>query len=170
MTAQFLKIIRIVTREKMSSSKKVKKETKKEKKKETKKEKEEKLKREKLLSKLALIESLKKCPKDARCRLINYLNPQGLTVLSETIKNCIRKDAPLKDSQKKRFLKEYAKEKKVLLELTKKRGTFKNKKKLLMKQHGGFLGTLLGIKYFSSSAAVEKKRMMVHTFFYCNKR
>ena len=53
--------------------------------------------------------------------------------------------------------KEYAKEKKVLLELTKKRGTFKNKKKLLMKQHGGFLGTLLGIKYFSSSAAVEKK-------------
>jgi hypothetical protein len=141
----------------MSSSKKVKKETK--------KEKEEKLKREKLLSKLALIESLKKCPKDARCRLINYLNPQGLAVLSETIKNCIRKDAPLKDSQKKRFLKEYAKEKKVLLELTKKRGTFKNKKKLLMKQHGGFLGTLLGIKYFSSSAAVEKKDDGAHFFF-----
>ena len=127
----------------MSSSKKVKKETK--------KEKEEKLKREKLLSKLALIESLKKCPKDARCRLINYLNPQGLNVLSETIKNCLRKDAPLKDSQKKKILKEYKKEKKVLLELTKKRGSFKNKKKLLMKQHGGFLGTLLGIKYFSEN-------------------
>ena len=127
----------------MSSSKKVKKETK--------KEKEEKLKREKLLSKLALIESLKKCPKDARCRLINYLNPQGLTVLSETIKNCLRKDAPLKDSQKNRILKEYKKEKrKVLLEIAKKRGTFKNKKKLLMNQHGGFLGTLLGIKYFLS--------------------
>ena len=125
----------------MSSSKKVKKETKK----------------EKLLSKLALIEALKKCPKDARCRLINYLNPQGLTVLCETVKNCIRKDAPLNNSQKKRFLKEYGKEKKILLELTKKKGTFKNKKKLLMKQHGGFLGTLLGIKYFSSSAAVEKK-------------
>lgn len=132
----------------MSSSKKVKKETK--------KEKEEKLKIEKLLSKLALIESLRKCPKDARCRLINYLNPKGLTVLSETIKNCIREDAPLKDSQKKKILKEYKKEKKVLLELTKKRGTFKNKKKLLMKQHGGFLGTLLGIKYFSSFAAVIK--------------
>mgnify|MGYP006059794681 CR=1 FL=1 len=85
----------------MSSSKKVKKETK--------KEKEEKLKREKLLSKLALIESLKKCPKDARCRLINYLNPQGLAVLSETIKNCIRKDAPLKDSQKKKVLKRICK-------------------------------------------------------------
>lgn len=127
----------------MSSSKKVKKETK--------KEKEEKLKREKLLSKLALIEALKKCPKDARCRLINYLNPQGLTVLSETIKNCLRKDAPLKDSQKNRILKEYKKEKrKVLLEIAKKRGTFKNKKKLLMNQHGGFLGTLLGIKYFLS--------------------
>ena len=132
----------------MSSSKKVKKETK--------KEKEEKLKREKLLSKLALIESLRKCPKDARCRLINYLNPQGLTVLSETIKNCIREDAPLKASQKKKLLKEYKKEKKVLLELAKKRGAFKNKKKLLMKQHGGFLGTLLGIKYFSSFAAVVK--------------
>ena len=127
----------------MSSSKKVKKETK--------KEKEEKLKREKLLSKLALIEALKKCPKDARCRLINYLNPQGLTVLSETIKNCLRKDAPLKDSQKNRILKEYKKEKrKVLLEIAKKRGTFKNKKKLLMNQHGGFLGTLLGIKHFLS--------------------
>ena len=127
----------------MSSSKKVKKETK--------KEKEEKLKREKLLSKLALIEALKKCPKDARCRLINYLNPQGLTVLSETIKNCLRKDAPLKDSQKNRILKEYKKEKrKVLLEIAKKRGTFKNKKKLLINQHGGFLGTLLGIKYFLS--------------------
>ena len=126
----------------MSSSKKVKKETK--------KEKEEKLKREKLLSKLALIEALKKCPKDARCRLINYLNPQGLTVLSETIKNCLRKDAPLKDSQKNKILKEYKKDKKILLELTKKRGTFKNKKKLLMNQHGGFLGTLLGIKYFLS--------------------
>lgn len=124
----------------MSSSKKVKKETKK----------------EKLLSKLALIEALKKCPKDARCRLINYLNPQGLTVLCETVKNCIRKDAPLNDSQKKRFLKEYGKEKKILLELTKKKGTFKNKKKLLMKQHGGFLGTLLGIKYFSSFNAVVK--------------
>ncbi len=143
------KVIGIVAREKkMSSSKKVKKETK--------KEKEEKLKIEKLLSKLALIESLRKCPKDARCRLINYLNPKGLTVLSETIKNCIREDAPLKDSQKKKILKEYKKEKKVLLELTKKRGTFKNKKKLLMKQHGGFLGTLLGIKYFSSFAAVIK--------------
>ena len=108
----------------MSSSKKVKKETK--------KEKEEKLKREKLLSKLALIEALKKCPKDARCRLINYLNPQGLTVLSETIKNCLRKDAPLKDSQKNRILKEYKKEKrKVLLEIAKKGVLLKTRKNFL---------------------------------------
>lgn len=110
----------------------------------SKKEKKEKLHKEKLLSKLALIESLKKCPKDARSRLIHYLNSEGLTVLSETIHNCLRKEAPLKDFQKNKIKKEYKKDRKVWLEIAKKKGAFKKKKKLL-KQHGGFLGTLLGI-------------------------
>ena len=110
-------------------------------KKETKKE---KLLREKLLPKLALIEVLKKCPKGARPQIISYLNSEGINVLSETIHNVLRRDAPLKVSQKKRLRKEYKKDKKVLLEIAKKKGSFKNKKKLL-EQSGGFLGTLLGI-------------------------
>ena len=105
--------------------------------------KKEKLLREKLLPKFVLIESLKKCPKDARSRLINYLNKDGLNVLSETIHNCLRKEAPLKERQKKRMRKEYKKDKEVLFEIAKKRGSLKKKKELL-KQSGGFLGTLLG--------------------------
>ena len=103
-----------------------------------------KLSKEKLLSRLALIEVLKKCPKDARPQIINYLNLEGINVLSETIHNVLRKGTPLKDSQKRRLIKEYAKDKDVLLEISKKRGSFKNKRKLL-KQSGGFLGTSLGI-------------------------
>ena len=103
-----------------------------------------KLSREKLLSKLALIDVLKKCPKDARSQIINYLNSEGINVLSETIHNVLRKETPLKDSQKRRLIKEYAKDKNVLLQIAKRKGSFKNKKKLL-KQSGGFLGPLLGI-------------------------
>ena len=111
-------------------------------KKETKKE---KLFKDKLLPKLALIEVLRKCPKNARGQIISYLNPEGIKVLSETVHNVLRIEAPLKDYQKRRLRKEYTKEKKVLLEIAKKKGTFKNKRKLL-KQSGGYLGTLLGIK------------------------
>ena len=111
-------------------------------KKETKKE---KLFKDKSLPKLALIEVLRKCPKDARGQIISYLNPEGIKVLSETVHNVLRIEAPLKDYQKRRLRKEYTKEKKVLLEIAKKKGTFKNKRKLL-KQSGGYLGTLLGIK------------------------
>ena len=110
-------------------------------KKETKKE---KLVREKLLPKLALIEVLKKCPKDARPQIISYLNSEGIKVLSETIHNVLRRDAPLKVSQKRRLVKEYKKDKEVLLEIGKRGGSFKNKRKLL-KQSGGFIGPLLGI-------------------------
>ena len=106
--------------------------------------KKEKLFKDKLLPKLALIEVLRKCPKDARGQIISYLNPDGIKVLSETIYNVLRIEAPLKDHQKRRLRKEYRNKKEVLLEIAKKRGSFKNKRKLL-KQSGGFLGTLLGI-------------------------
>ena len=82
----------------------------------------------------------KGCP----TQIISYLNSEGINVLCETIHNVLRIEAPLKDSQKKRLRKEYKKDKKVLLEIAKKKGSFKNKKKLL-EQSGGFLGTLLGI-------------------------
>ena len=98
-----------------------------------------KLSKEKLLARLALIDVLKKCPKHARSQIINYLNSEGINVLSETIHNVLRKETPLKDSQKRRLIKEYSKDKKVLLEIAKRKGSFKNKKKLL-KQSGGFPG------------------------------
>ena len=107
--------------------------------------KKEELFKDKLLPRLALIEVLKKCPKDARGQIISYLNSEGINVLSETVHNVLRIEAPLKDHQKRRLRKEYRKEKEVLLEIAKKRGSFKNKRKLL-KQSGGYLGTLLGIK------------------------
>ena len=72
--------------------------------------------KEKYLSKLALINVLKKSPPDVRSRLINYLNSEGITVLSESIHNVLFNDAPLKNSQKRRIRKEYSKDKKVLLE------------------------------------------------------
>ena len=100
--------------------------------------------KEKYMSKLALINALKKCPADARSRIINYLNSEGINVLSESVHNVLFNDAPLKSSQKRKIRKEYSKDKKVLLEIAKRKGSFKNKKKLL-KQSGGFLGTLLGI-------------------------
>ena len=103
-----------------------------------------KLSKKKLLSRLALIDVLKKCPKDARSQIIDYFNSEGINVLSETIHNVLRKETPLKDSQKRRLIKEYSKDKNVLLQIAKRKGSFKNKKKLL-KQSGGFLGTLLGI-------------------------
>ena len=106
--------------------------------------KKEKLLKDKLLPKLALLQVLQKCPKDARGQIISYLNSEGINVLSETVHNVLRIEAPLKDHQKRRLRKEYRKEKEVLLEIAKKRGSFKNKRKLL-KQSGGFLGTLLGI-------------------------
>ena len=105
--------------------------------------------KEKYLSKLALINVLKKTPPDVRSRLINYLNSEGINVLSESIHNVLFNDAPLKNSQKRRIRKEYSKDKKVLLEISKRRGSFKNRKKLL-KQSGGYLGTLLGITKLTS--------------------
>ena len=87
-------------------------------KKETKKE---KIYKDKLLPKLALIQVLKKCPKDARGQIISYLNPEGINVLSETVYNVLRIEAPLKDHQKRRLRKEYRNEKNVLLEIAKKK-------------------------------------------------
>ena len=107
--------------------------------------KKEKLFKDKILPRLALIEVLRKCPKDARGQIISYLNPDGIKVLSETVYNVLRIEAPLKDHQKRRLRKEYRNDKNVLLEIAKKKGSYKNKRKLL-KQSGGFLGTLLGIK------------------------
>ena len=111
-------------------------------KKETKKE---KLFKDKLLPKLALLQVLRKCPKDARGQIISYLNADGINALSEIVHNVLRIEAPLTEYQKRRLRREYTKDKKVLLEIAKKNGTFKKKRKLL-KQSGGFLGTLLGIK------------------------
>ena len=43
--------------------------------------------KEKVLSKLALLNVLKKSSPNVRCQLINFLNSQGIQVLSEAIFN-----------------------------------------------------------------------------------
>ena len=59
---------------------------------------------EKALSKLALITVLKKCSPDHRIRLINYLNKDGIQVLSETVYNTLF-NMPLTPAQKKKIRK-----------------------------------------------------------------
>ena len=65
--------------------------------------------KEKNLSKLALINALKKCPPNARCQLINFLNSQGIQVLSESIFNVLFNNAPLTKSEKSRIKKQCSK-------------------------------------------------------------
>ena len=95
------------------------------------------------LSKLALITALKKCPPEARSRMINYLNSDGIKVLSEAVFNVLFNETPITREQRRRLRKEYSKDKEVLKEIAKKNTSFKRKRQLL-KQKGGFMGTLLG--------------------------
>ena len=99
--------------------------------------------KDKNLSKLALINALKKSNPNIRCQLINYLNSQGIQVLSESIYNVLFNEAPLTKNQKRKIKKQCSKDKLILKEIAKRRGSFKKKRKLL-KQTGNGLGTLLG--------------------------
>ena len=99
--------------------------------------------KEKNLSKLALLNILKKSTPEVRSRLMNYLNSEGVQIVSESIFNVLFNGAPLTKGQKRRLKKEYSKDKKTLKELSRKSSSLKKKRKLL-KQTGGFLGTLLG--------------------------
>lgn len=98
---------------------------------------------EKALSKLALINVLKKCSPEHRLRMINYLNNDGIRILSEVIFNILFNGSPLTPAQRKKIRKEYSKDKQILKQIGKKSGSIKSKKKLL-RQTGGFMGTLLG--------------------------
>ena len=97
------------------------------------------------LSKLALITVLKKCSPEVRSRMINYLNPDGIKVLSEAVFNVLFNldDTPITKEQRRKLRKEYSKDKDVMKEIAKKNTSFKRKRQLL-KQKGGFMGTLLG--------------------------
>ena len=97
---------------------------------------------EKDLSKLALITVLKKCTPEVRARIIEYLNPEGIKVLSEVVFNVLF-NGNFTRSQKRKLRKEYAKDQHALKELSKKHTSLKRKRQLL-KQTGGFMGTLLG--------------------------
>ena len=99
--------------------------------------------KEKNLSKLALINVLKKSTPEVRNRLMNYLNSEGIQIVSESVFNVLFNSAPLTKSQRRKIKKEYTKDKKTLKELSLRRSSLKKKRKLL-KQTGGFLGTLLG--------------------------
>ena len=97
---------------------------------------------EKDLSKLALITVLKKCTPEVRARIIEYLNPEGIKVLSEVVFNVLF-NGNFTRSQKRKLRKEYAKDQHALKELSKKHTSLKRKRQLL-KQTGRFMGTLLG--------------------------
>ena len=99
--------------------------------------------KEKNLSKLALISTLKKSKPEIRGRLISYLNSEGINVLSESIFNVLFNGAPLSKTQKSRVKKQYQKDKHIFKEISKKSASVKKKRKMLQ-QKGGFLGTLLG--------------------------
>ena len=99
--------------------------------------------KDKNLSKLALINALKKSNPNIMCQLINYLNSQGIQVLSESIYNVLFNEAPLTKNQKRKIKKQCSEDKLILKEIAKRRGSFKKKRKLL-KQTGNGLGTLLG--------------------------
>ena len=101
--------------------------------------------KEKKLSKLALINLLKRVTPNVRCQIIDFLNPRGIQVLSESVFNVLFNDAPLKKSQKRRLRIKCLKDKKILMEISKRSASLKKKKKLL-KQTGDGLGTSLGEK------------------------
>ena len=102
--------------------------------------------KEKNLSKLALINTLKKSPPKIRCQLINYLNNDGIKIVSESIFNVLFNEAPLTKNQKRKIRKQCSNDKNLLKQISKKKGSFKKKRKLL-KQTGNGLATLLGEKY-----------------------
>ena len=106
--------------------------------------------KEKILSKLALLNVLKKSPPNVRCQLINFLNSQGIQVLSESIFNVLFNEAPLTKNQKRKIRKQCSNDKNLLKQISKKRGSFKKKRKLL-KQTGNGLATLLGEKYIKTA-------------------
>ena len=108
---------------------------------------------EKDLSKLALITVLKKCSPEVRARMIEYLNPEGVKVLSEVIFNVLFNESPLTTTQRRKLRKEYSKDKHALKEISKKHTSLKKKRQLL-KQTGGFMGTLLGKTDFKNFITV----------------
>ena len=101
--------------------------------------------KEKNLSKIALINILRKSKPEVRGRLIKYLNSEGIKVLSEAVFNVLFNEAPLTTNQKRKLRKEYSRDKKTLREISKKSSSLVKKRKMLS-QTGGFLGTLLGKK------------------------
>ena len=100
--------------------------------------------KEKYLSKLALINVLKKCSPQVRIELIGYLNSDGINVLSEITNNVFYNKPPLNQRQYKTMKKFYLDEKKTLRDISRKKASLKKKRDYFRKQSGGFLGTLLG--------------------------
>ena len=84
--------------------------------------------KEKVLSKLALLNVLKKSSPNVRCQLINFLNSQGIQVLSEAIFNVLFNEAPLTKIQKGRIRKQCSNDKKLLKQISKKKDVVSRKK------------------------------------------
>ena len=94
--------------------------------------------------KLDFLTALKKLKPDHRCSVVNYLNDDGIEALCEIVHNVVHKDIKLSSSKKAKIRKEFGSHRKKLAFLGNKKNDIVKKRKIL-KQNGGFLGTLLAI-------------------------
>jgi hypothetical protein len=94
--------------------------------------------------KLDFLTALKKLKPNHRCSVVNYLNDDGIETLCEIVHNVVHKDIKLSSSKKAKIRKEFGGHRKKLAYLGNKKNDIVEKRKIL-KQNGGFLGTLLTI-------------------------
>ena len=105
------------------------------------------------LAKHALIATLKSCKPDTRVHLIRFLNDDGIKLLSESVYNVIFNDLSLTKAEKKKLRKLYKDKEKVFSTIGKKNNSIKRRRALLI-QHGGSLGTLLSTAANSLSSLI----------------
>lgn len=96
------------------------------------------------LSKVQLLKILKSCKPESRIHLIKYLNDDGINALCEITFNLLFNNLKLPEKSKKKIKENYKGKRKDLKKIANKHISIKKRKALLI-QHGGFLGTLLGV-------------------------
>ena len=99
---------------------------------------------DRMLSKIQLVKILKSCKPETRIHIIKFLNDDAINILSEITYNLLFNNMNLSNKSKKNLVKKYSSRKKDLKKIADKSITIQRRRKLLI-QDGGFLGTLLGI-------------------------
>lgn len=96
------------------------------------------------LSKYALISTIKSCRPETRPHIIGFLNDKGIDLLSECVYNIFFNDHNLSKQQKYKLRELFKNKEKVIKSIGRKSNSIKRRKRLLV-QHGGTLGTILSI-------------------------